>query len=139
MSVYRQQNTQMSDADCLKESLEEMKFRGTEKVTPEVHAEKQNLEGYHGDKREQKAEIIIRRKQVGGASNDIGFERGEDGNFVAHISAYDQGYYNSKWLSELKGKYALKHGRKIARKNGYTILGTTQRNGKTVLRMSVKA
>lgn len=66
----------------------------------------QHLEGYHGDQRQQVADIIIPRKQVGGASNDIGFVKGPDGTFRAVISDYDSSRYTSKWLNEVKTNVA---------------------------------
>ena len=55
--------------------------------------------GYMGDARAEKAHIIIRRRQLDSASNDIGFAR--DGNVVyqALISEYDRGIgFNHAWL-----------------------------------------
>lgn len=125
MSAYRENETTMNDQDCLVNSLKEMKYKGVKEgtqVNPQVHAEATNLEGYHGDKRDQKAEIIIKRKEVGASSNDIGFKKGEDGNFKAIISAFDSGFYNSSWMTELKKKYAEKKARKVARNSGITFL-----------------
>jgi len=47
------------------------------------------LQGYQGDNRSQKAHIIIRRKHVGSASNDIGFEI-RDGGIAIYVSDYDK-------------------------------------------------
>jgi hypothetical protein len=89
---------------------------------PEIHEEAVNLYGYQGDKREQKAHIVLPRSQVGGSSNDIGFERKEDGKLILHISEFDkrstkfnegkfkQLYAKNKLLKKVKksGKYHLK-------------------------------
>jgi len=128
MSAYRTLDTNMSNQECLVDSLKEMKFRGIkegEQANPESHAEAQNLEGYHGEKRKDTAEIIIRRKEVGNASNDIGFKRGPDGNFKAIISQFDSSFHNEAWMKQLKQKYAEKHARKIANGSNLSFQGRT--------------
>lgn len=78
---------------------------------PQIHEEAKNLMGYRGDKRTQKAHIILPRSQVGSASNDIGFEK-VDGKYIAHVSEYDIGR-NSLNINNLKQLYSknkiLKH------------------------------
>lgn len=89
----------------------------------EVHNNPQNLFGYSGDKRSQKAHIIIRRKYVGSASNDLGFIRTDDGNYVSVISEYDSNKYGKIWIGQLTGNYAFHkirieqevYGRRISR------------------------
>lgn len=125
MSAYREQETAMTDVDCLKDSLQEMPLNSGQKCTPEVHAQPVHLEGYHGDKRRQTAEIVIKRSQVGSSSNDIGFARSEDGNFKAIISSFDSGFYNEKWMKELKKKYAEKKVMKSASNAGLFFKGRT--------------
>lgn len=56
----------------------------------EVHDEPVNLQGYMGDTRKQTAEIIVRRQNVGGSSNDLGFkwdEKGQKWDMI--VSDYD--------------------------------------------------
>ena len=104
--------TQMKDGTALVRALEKLGFKG--KV--EVYEVAQNLYGYQGDKRSQKAHIILRRKHVGPSSNDIGFEKQADGSYAAHISEFDGGtgqYADSrarsgaKWQGQLKAYYGL--------------------------------
>jgi hypothetical protein len=139
MSVYRQQSTAMNDIDCLEDTLKESKSQSGKMFTPERHEPKAQLEGYEGKLRDQKAELILRRKEVGGSSNDMGFERGEDGNFIAHISAYDSRFYGGQWLNDLKANYAVKKALKIARQQGYTHLKTTNAKGKTIVQFAARA
>lgn len=75
----------------------------------EVHTEAQHLYGYQGDQRAQKAHIIIRRQFVGGASNDIGFEKTSNGSYRAIISEYDRNHhnYNDTWLCKLGTYYGV--------------------------------
>ncbi|MCD6435227.1 MAG: DUF1257 domain-containing protein, partial [Clostridiales bacterium] len=73
------------------------------------------LEGYRGDKREQKAHIIIPRKQVGGASNDVGFEKTECG-FKLHASAFDKAWRTGNKIDQLRLNYSEKRIMKTIRK-----------------------
>ncbi len=134
MSAYNEIETQFSDQDCLVEALKEMGYQ------PQVSEKPQQLEGYHGDKREQRAEIILPRRQVGGASNDVGFKKNPDGTFTAIISDYDKSTnFNLKKQKELKAKYAEKVAMKQAKKNGLKFIGkkqvTDQKTGKPVQRL----
>lgn len=88
----------------------------------EVHESAQHLYGYMGDKRPQTAEIIIRRKFVGVASNDIGFKRQEDGSFEAVISAFDRGKYSNEWLNRLTQRYAYHVTRAKLEEQGFTVV-----------------
>lgn len=90
----------------------------------EEHAEATNLYGYRGDKREQKAEIIIRRKHVGSSSNDIGFVQTEDGSWSAIISEYDSNRYNGGWLDKLTQTYAREVIQEVAEEQGFTFEST---------------
>ena len=72
---------------------------------PEIHEEAKHLRGYKGDKRSQKANIVIPRKQVGTASNDVGFER-VDGGFVLHASEFDHAWRTGEKVKTLKMSYA---------------------------------
>jgi len=95
----------------------------------EVHQTAQNLFGYTGDRRTDKAEIIIRRGDVGIASNDIGFKYQDDGTITAIISAYDQNRYGKSWQSDLAKSYAYRVAEKQAVKVGATITKTVNENG----------
>jgi hypothetical protein len=137
MSVYRENATQMNDADCLVKALGAVRTASGKKWEPVVHKEKVNLKGYGGDTRAQKAEIVIPKNQVQGAANDIGFEKGPDGNFIAHISQYDSGFYNAQWLGELKQEYAKEKVKKTARTIGATFLGERKtKDGSIVYRFA---
>ena len=100
MSEFHTVKIQFKDKEALIQTLKDMGFE------PEVHDEAQNLYGYHGDRRSQKANIIVRRNQISKASNDWGFEKiGND--YQMHISEYDQGIREcGQRIPELKQKYA---------------------------------
>lgn len=86
----------------------------------EVHEEKQTMYGYDGATRPTKAEIIIRRKNVGGSSNDIGFTQEKDGTYSAIISDYDSNRHNTNWLNSLLGKYSSATVSEVAEEQGFS-------------------
>ena len=101
MSMYHEQQTDLKCAKHLISALNEMGF-------PTEYSEQPlPLYGYHGDKRQQTANIVIRRQHTGcGASNDVGFLKTEDGTYQAVISEYDQSVkFNQTWLGQLRAGY----------------------------------
>ena len=83
MSEYHVRELDYKDEELLIQVLRDMGY------SPVIHKEAVSLYGYQGDQRKQKAHIIIPRKQVGSASNDVGFERTSQG-LKLHISEYDE-------------------------------------------------
>jgi len=105
---------------------------------PEIHAKAKNLHGYQGDKRNQKAHIILPRTQVGSASNDVGFERTKKG-FVLHASAYDHSWRTGERLKTLNKKYAEnKLKKEVNRTSNFHILSRRDRkDGKIEIQIRV--
>lgn len=102
------------------------------------HDKPVQLEGYHGDKREQKAEIVLPRRSVGSASNDIGFAKQSDGSYKAIISDFDRSKHNDKWLGTLTKNYATKKVMKEAKNSGFAFISKKNDNkGNTVIKFSV--
>jgi hypothetical protein len=101
MSHFTRLQTRLTDTEALRRALADMGF-----ASVEVHAVAQPLVGFLGDRRQQTAEVIIRRKHIGWLSNDIGFQRQEDGTFAAMISEYDRRRYSQEWLNRLTQRYA---------------------------------
>jgi uncharacterized protein DUF1257 len=129
VSKYNQVETQYKDRDCLVDALGDMGYTDVE-----VHEVAQNLVGYHGDLRQQKANVIVRRKHISHSANDLGFVQQEDGTFAMIVSDFDQGKHNAQWNAKLKGAYGERGAMKVARKKGFHFLGKTVVNGKTQLR-----
>lgn len=101
MSHYTCIRTQIREVPFLVEALHEMGFADVE-----VHEEAQHLYGYQGDRRPQTAEVIIRRKYIGAAANDVGFKRQDSGVFEAIVSEFDRrNRCNGAWLQELNHRY----------------------------------
>lgn len=129
MSKYAEVETQYKDAELLCEALREMGYK------PELHATAQHLTGYQGDKREETAEIIIPRSQVGNAANDVGFKKNANGTYGAIISQYDAGANcTPAWQKRLKSTYAEKAVMKQAKRGGLKFAGKTTVKGKVVLK-----
>ena len=101
MSHFVQIRTQIREEAILVECLKKMGFTGVE-----CHEEAQHLFGYQGDRRPETAEVIVRRKDIGLASNDIGFKRQPSGEYQAVISEYDRRRFSEAWLQELNRNYA---------------------------------
>jgi hypothetical protein len=100
MSHFTCIKTQIKDKDALVQALADVGFKNVE-----VYETPQHLYGFQGDIRPQKAEVIIRRKDIGRASNDIGFKRQDDGQFEAIISEYDRRQYSHEWLNHVTQRY----------------------------------
>lgn len=107
MSAYQSQTTKLKDEECLIKALCD---NGFERDQIEVHETPQHLIDYHGQKRGQMGTIIIRRKYVGGAANDIGFNKNADGFYEAFVSDYDQHKHGPAWItavSKSNAEYGL--------------------------------
>lgn len=136
MSEYVVCETKFRDQKALIEALVEMGLRQDQ---IEVHDTAQKLVGYQGDSREQRAHIIIRRKSIGHASNDIGFEKAADGSYKAWVSDFDRRTGYGKRIME--GELAKCYSKRV-------VLGTKVRgckikscvegaNGEIKIRISV--
>lgn len=138
MSEYIKAKSKMKDRKALVEALIEM---GWTKEQIEVCDEPQHLYGYSNDKRKETAHVIIRKKNVGGSSNDIGFFKEEDGTFTPIISAFDRssggkhgshtGGYNDKWLKELNQHYTEKLYTRKAKEKGLEVRKVVGKNPTT--------
>ena len=112
MSKYTTAQTEFRDKDCLMKALVDMGYTATQ-----YHEQAVNLQGYQGDMRKEKAEIVIPRKTQGGlgsASNDLGFSKNEKGYFQAVISDYDQNYVGRDFMTRVKSGYAEHATKKAA-------------------------
>ena len=64
------------------------------------------LYGYQGDRRPETAELVVRRRYLGPASNDLGFTRTPEG-FVPILSEYDQRtLHGGQFLVKLRTAYS---------------------------------
>ncbi len=116
--------TAFKDRECLVQALAECSYGTVEE------GESLSLYGYQGDRRDESAQIVVRRKFIGSASNDLGFQK-TDAGYVAVISEYDQQYMmQGKFLTNLRTNYNLKSAEKLARNLRGTL--TRERVGSTI-------
>jgi len=134
MSAYKVIECAIQSSEHILAGLIDM---GIPREDIEIYEEPSNLFGYVGDKRSEKANIIIRRKTVnkyisGGSSNDIGFEKVGD-QYKAHVSNYDMRYWKRKEPRFLQVT-ACETIQEKARKKGYTVK-KSEVNGKIKLKL----
>lgn len=107
MSAYITLLTPMTDRECLLHALADVGF-GPDKV--EVHAEPTCLDGYQGDRRTQKAHLVIRKQHLSAASNDLGVRRHSHGS-SAHRQRLRSPNVRYSWVRGLEERYT--HHRQI--------------------------
>jgi hypothetical protein len=129
LSKYNRQKSTYNDRDCLVEALHDMGYADVE-----VHDEAVNLIGYHADVRPEKANVIVRRRYIGTAANDLGFVRETDGTYSAIVSDYDSHKHGAEWMTGLKKAYTEKRLIKHAAKNGLKYLGKEVKGGKVQIK-----
>lgn len=137
MSKYEELRTVLFEERLLVEALQEFGY------SPEVSNEGMSLCGYLGDERPEKAHIVIRRRQLDSASNDIGFARDANGVYRALISEYDRGIgFNDAWLGRIAQTYKERQTMAVAKSKGYRFLGRevveTPTGKKVQLRFAVR-
>lgn len=135
MSHYCEIETIFNDQQALIEALTSVQG-GWQLSQIEIHQVPQSLFGYHGDERKEKGNIIIRRKYVGPAANDIGFVREEDGSYKAIISEYDQrSRCNPAFMAKLKTEYSCVAVERQARQRGTTVTRVPHADGRITLQV----
>ena len=126
MSHFTRLKTRITDKAALVQALADVGYK-----LVETHDTPQHLYGYQGDRRAQTAEVIVRRKYVGRASNDVGFRRSDDGSFEAIISAYDRRKHSQAWLDRVTQRYAYHVARAKLKEQGFDLVSEeTARDGR---------
>ena len=130
MSKYLVIETVITDeailADALKQVSQEMGFEW------ERHQQPESLVGYQGRQREETAEFIVRRHQLGRASNDLGWKR-KDGKFQVIVSEFDHSKNRTmNIVNEVRDAYAIIEATRAATANGYTVTPVKNGDGKVV-------
>lgn len=116
MSHFTSIKTQIKDVNALKKALADVGFNDVE-----VHDTAERLYGFEGSLRRETAEVIIRRKYLGSASNDIGFKQQDDGHFEAVISSYDRYKYSQPWLNQVTQRYGYHFLMATAPSEGFSV------------------
>lgn len=137
MSKYEELKTTLTEECFLVEALREFGY------TPEVCRNGTALYGFAGDERPERAQIVIRRRQLDSASNDIGFARDASGVYRGIISEYDRGIgFNEAWLGRVAQAYKERQTMAVAKAKGYVFRGRqvidTPQGKKVQLRFSVR-
>lgn len=136
MSEYTTVECEYTDGDSLRGALKELGYDSEE------HAIPQSLVGFQGDQRDQKAHIIVRRKNINSASNDIGFVK-QDGKYAMIISEFDRRTpHANTFMKKLKAVYN-KHNvlkgeihRKMKSKGFVVASQKTDQNGRIEIRLT---
>jgi hypothetical protein len=117
ISEYTIIDVNFNDPESIKSALTELGYHFEE------HKVAQKLYGYAGDVRGQKAHIIVRKKYVGAAANDVGFFRRADGSYEMIISEFDKSGTKKQAvdftlkIKQLYGKHlAIKHCKRMGLK-----------------------
>lgn len=111
MSAYIQLSTPMTDTGCLVGALADVGFSGS---SVEVHDEAVPLIGFEGFARARSAHIVVRRRHLGAASNDLGFEQSPTG-YQLIVSDSDRLQFGAAWLSRLTERYEIHRAEKDRR------------------------
>jgi hypothetical protein len=135
MSEYAKIKTEFKDLECLLAALKEVGYDNVE-----VHEKAQRLVDFQGrqthytDVNGDTANVIVRRRYVGGAANDLGFLKQADGSYSAMVSEYDSSRHNAKWFGRLKAKYAEHSVAKEAKRQGFKLYSPAKSvNGKKII------
>jgi hypothetical protein len=110
----------------------------------EVYETPANLFGFHGDKRAETANVILRRKQISPSANDLGFVwDAKEKRYNVVLSAWDSGdpkyVYNGRpgsgagVLQNLKQAYAVADLKLKAKAKGLTVVSQKRADGKVVM------
>lgn len=125
MSEYRTAKTSFKDVKLLLEALAEMGYSQVE-----YHETPQTLIDWHGHKRPQKANVIVRRKHIDSCANDIGYVLNpETKEFESIISEYDSHRHNTNWRNGLARAYAERKVIREAKRLGLQFMGSKVVNG----------
>ena len=94
-----------------------------------------SLYGYQGDRRPETAELVVRRRHIGPASNDLGFTR-TAGGYTPLISEYDERtLLGGRFLASLRTAYSEQVVQEVTRRLQGTARRTVEGN---VVRIRVR-
>ena len=135
MSEYHELKTEYKDRDCLVEALNDAGYKTVEvSETPLPLYDYTGRQTHYLDKTGDKANVIVRRKYIGGMPNDLGFAKQADGTYSAIVSDYDSSKHNKGWFNNLRKSYVEKVDIKTAAKQGFKFLRKENVGKKVVLR-----
>lgn len=130
MSHYTKLVTKIKNRSSLVKALQRAGFNQNQ---IEVHDTAQHLYGYHGDERPETANVVIRRKNIGSASNDVGFKLKEDGTYEAIISDFDKRRFNDQWMKSLTTNYGIEQAKSAFMEHGWEVTEKHDQQGRLQL------
>jgi hypothetical protein len=127
----------MKDQESLIRALCDMGFRRDQ---IEVHETAQRIRGYH-EEDDKVGHVIIRRKNSK-IPSDIGWERNKDGNYVAHVDAYQYccatTHYDDTWQQRLTVKYNYEVSKMALDAQGIAYSESRNSAGETVIEAEIE-
>lgn len=138
MSHFSKIVVKFKDQSCLVEALQRFGF------FPMLHDKPVNLYGWHRDKREQVAHIVVPRNQISSTSNDLGFFW-NGAEYECLISEYDQGAgiaqagqgLGANFFSKLQHEYINLYLPKLATQLGGEVIEPSSKGSVTTVRVSL--
>jgi hypothetical protein len=130
LSHYTKLVTKIKNRNSLVKALQRAGFKQDQ---IEIHDNAQHLYGYHGDERPETANVILRRKHIGSASNDIGFKLNKNGTYEAIISDYDKHTYNDQWMKDLTTNYGIEQAKDAFMQHGWEVTEKHDQQGRIQL------
>jgi len=128
MSKYVECNTQIMNEKALIAALHEMGYTDL-KVGQNIP-----LMGYEGRQRKERADVVIPRKYVRAAANDIGFKKQADGTFKAIVSEFDMGQ-DPKFVQNVSQLSGLHNSIMAAEQEGWACKRIKNKHGEEVLEL----
>lgn len=127
MSAYKRIATQFHDRECLLEALKQAD------IPFEVakNGRRLPLYGYKGDRRQEMAEFVVRRRHIDIPSNDLGYIwNAQAGAYEAIVSEYDMHCRKTTEIRrKIKQQYAVSKVIKEARRKGLRVVKRQDERG----------
>lgn len=134
MSHFTTIKTRITDPEILRQAL--LACCGWDSIYEKNGAP---LYGYKGDDRSlldaadpnyaPLCEVVVNRRQVGDAANDIGFYRTADGTFAAVVSEFDKRYnFSEETFKKLSVEYSRQATLSKAKAMGFDVVETRENN-----------
>ena len=117
MSAYTTIRTKLVSRDYLARALRDMGYADVE-----TYDRPSTLVGYFGEDASNKAEVIIRKRNLGGATADIGFAKGRNGTFTAVINDMDRERFGYTWVEKIAQRYAYHVARDQLAEKGFELV-----------------
>ncbi len=131
MSKYKAIQTEWNSQESLVQALKDLGYH------PEVHQEAAHLFGYTGDRRQDTAHVIVRRAEISGSANDLGFVKLPSGKMGVIISDWDSASQEkgrgAYIVQQLKQAYAVADLTRRAKQQGLSVVKKVNKQGKMMI------